>query len=359
MPILKLRRGVRGRACMRKRVRDDSQLAGERALACASSAKRSCSSSEVSWHMGPCFVVVCDHVICSVDRRDCRVRFRVECHKSVYTLTHTAARPAGWRPGRSGRTGRAAAARGSCVRVSARRGARAAAAGGRGVRLGARSFQLLFYMSASALSDRVNESSVSGYVVFDCVRRCRPTRDAFPDEIRFDSSNQEPFGHKGRFVGQSGGTPEVYTLLPPSHLRWGLGPWWRRWAWIGGVGCGRRRRRLHRHGGGGGGAGVHGISRRGWHQCARLPRARSSNVNGCVAWRRRRRRGQQPRQAKGDAECASHGHREGPMRIRRHVKGARGPCGVVRGECDQGDRLLGRRARDAEDEERRGEHYAG
>ena len=27
MPILKLRRGVRGRACMRKRVRDDSQLA--------------------------------------------------------------------------------------------------------------------------------------------------------------------------------------------------------------------------------------------------------------------------------------------------------------------------------------------
>ena len=31
MPILKLRRGVRGRPCMRKRVRDDSQLAGEEA----------------------------------------------------------------------------------------------------------------------------------------------------------------------------------------------------------------------------------------------------------------------------------------------------------------------------------------
>ena len=73
MPILKLRRGVRGRARMRKRVRDDSQLAGKRALACASSVKTELFVLSIS---GPCFVFVCDHVICCY-RRDCRV-FHVE-----------------------------------------------------------------------------------------------------------------------------------------------------------------------------------------------------------------------------------------------------------------------------------------
>lgn len=172
MPILKLRRGVRGRACMRKRVRDDSQLAGDRALACASSAKRSCSSSEVSWHMGPCFVVVCDHVICSVDRRATVACFRVECHKSVYTLTHTAARPAGGPAGRVAR-GRCGARGRAGPRVAR---ARAARRGSLGCRRGAarrcrwawcpagrEELSALFYMSAYALSDRVNESSVSGY----------------------------------------------------------------------------------------------------------------------------------------------------------------------------------------------------
>jgi hypothetical protein len=74
MPILKLRRGVRGRACMRKRVRDDSQLAGEEgSRVCASSVKTELFVLSIS---GPCFVFVCDHVICCY-RRDCRV-FHVE-----------------------------------------------------------------------------------------------------------------------------------------------------------------------------------------------------------------------------------------------------------------------------------------
>ena len=77
---------------MRKRVRDDSQLAGEEgSRVCASSVKTELFVLSIPV---PCFVFVCDHVIYCY-RRDCRV-FHVECH----TLTHTDPHGGGGRGGR-------------------------------------------------------------------------------------------------------------------------------------------------------------------------------------------------------------------------------------------------------------------